>query len=720
MKKIWIIIVVMALISCGKQVPQCPTVAPFQSLLHSKANRLDPDVVRIFSNHSTQKPLNNMKWSPDGNTVAFLESQTGEAEGTRLWVVDVEKLRKRPLFLGDDLSITDFMWADADTLLFQSGNKIFTATLDGETTDMLNSETAVDGLSISPDKKYLAYTQKSNLFLYSVASGKESQLTHNDEAFVCSGCVSWLYDEEFETEKGIGWSPDSKKIWFRQVDQRHVPKRTVDLSEPGATETIAYSKAGESNPIVSLGVVSVEDKDFPIKWANVSGDDTAYLPDAMWHPGNSKLLVTRLDRLQTRFELLQCDESLICETVFTHTDPRWINYPGLPVFSQDGSAYALQLGLEEFPQVVLFDGDTHGHKALTHGPINVTKINGVTTNAVIFTANQKDPVSNGIYEVAVSDGVITPVNITPGHHLGQYSPDLKMFIDTYSNVNASPSVHICDMNGKPVMRIDGSENEDYRPPDEVINEFTSFESERGDVLYVHITRPKITDKNKRYPVMVYVYGGPRYQAVMNRYNTTFTAWRNLMAKRGFILFTLDNRGAAGRGREFEMAVHRNLTAAALEDQLSGIQWLKKQSYVAKDRIGIMGWSFGGTMTLNALLRTEDIFKLGVALAPVTDWRRYDSAYTERYMQRPEDNTENYDATDLTRLPAALTERLLMVHGTGDRNVLPEHTQAMWSQFVLAGKQVEMLLYPGENHSIQNQKKRAHLFSEITRFIEQYL
>ncbi|MBN2342553.1 MAG: DPP IV N-terminal domain-containing protein [Deltaproteobacteria bacterium] len=716
---IWTIVLLAA--ACSK-APPCPTVAPFQSLLNGNRvhNGVDPDIARIFSGHATEKPPAGFKWAPDSRTIAYLETSPGNDDDTRLWVIDAVKRRKRPLFIGESETVAHFVWLDAGTLLVQTKDKVFTLTLDGEIREVLSPATDIEALQASPDGRYLSYRKQANLFVYKIEDEAEMQLTHIEESFMCAGCVSWLYEEEFETEQGYGWSKDSTRLWFREVDERHVQKRTVDLETIGETKHIPYSKAGESNPLVKIGVVDVTDGSHTIHYADAVADDDAYLPDAMWHPVRNTLIITRLDRLQTRFDLLQCDEALVCTPVFSHTDPRWVNYPGLPRFSLDGSGYALNMELGEYAHIHWFDSGTHEHRPLTKGSFQVRQIEAVTNDAVYFAANPNDPLSLGLYKVSISDGTMTAVNKTPGHHEAVYAPDASLHLDTYSNIDASPSVHLYDNSGHSLLRIDETEGRDYRPPKEIVNEFSTIESEHGDTLYIQVTRPDTTVKNKTYPVLVYVYGGPRYQAVMNRYNTTFTAWRNLMAQRGFVVFSLDNRGSAGRGRTFETAAHRNLTATALEDQLTGIKWLKRQSYVAKDRIGILGWSFGGTMTLTALLHTENLFRLGVAIAPVTDWRRYDTAYTERYMQRPIDNSENYLATDLTRRARELTEHLMIVHGTGDDNVLPENSMAMIDAIAREGRQVDIRLYPGQPHSISDRASRVHLFSEITRFIEQYL
>ncbi|MBN2717289.1 MAG: alpha/beta fold hydrolase [Deltaproteobacteria bacterium] len=718
---------VFFLLSSCHPAQECPTIGPWRTAVETQTQKvvLDPDVMRIFSSRSTQKPPSRLAWSPDGKTIAMLEKSLESPDTTRLWLADVEKRRKRPLFLGEDTTVQDFGWLTADTLAVQTRDKIIRASLDGQVTETIPDSSDISRLTPSPDGQWLAYVRDNNLYAFSLRIQTEIPLSVNDAANVCSGCVSWLYEEEFRTQKGFEWSKDSTRLWFRQVDTGEMESATIATEQSDAMETVPYAHPGKNNPRVSIGVVSLNGDATKTVVLPPAGDNDWYLPDVMWHPNGATVLMTRMDRLQTHFELLQCSigSEPPCESVYTQMDPRWINYPGLPVFTPDGTQYVMRLELDDFAQAYMFDATTHVYRPLTHGEFQVRQIATVDNAAVYFTAGTTDPLNVGIHRVAVADGVITPVNDSPGTHAPLFAPSRSeyplMFVDTFSSVDVAPVVNLCDKSGTTVFRLDAFGEADYRPPVDVINEFGTLENADGVTLHVHITRPKVTGDLK-YPAMVYVYGGPGYQAVANRYNTTFTAWRDMMAKRGFVIFTLDNRGSTGRGRSFETPIHRNLNAVALADQLDGVRWLKKQSYVDANRIGIIGWSFGGTLTLTALLSTENVFRLGVAIAPVTDWHRYDTAYTERYMQRPEDNAENYAATDLTRMTTGLTEKLLLVHGTSDRNVLPAHSFEFVRQCALNGRKIDTLFYPGEDHSIENRKMRAHLFSAITKFIESNL
>ncbi len=723
---IWFTLLLFSIAAC-KAPPECPTIAPYRisAAMFADAIEPDPDIVRIFNGKATRKPPSYLRWAPDGNTIALLEDAI-ETDGTpRLWLVDVPERRKRPLFIGEDITVQGFEWLDAGSLVVQSKEKILRVSVDGVVSDIMAGNDAISGITPSPDGTQLAYRKDNNLFVYALSEKIETQLTFNTDSGVCSGCVSWLYEEEFETARGFEWSKDSRRIWYRTVDQRAVETTAVALESPGESEIIPYSHPGKNNPRVTVSVISVGDKGGNAVVVPVAGNNEWYIPEVMWHPATDALILTRMDRLQTRFELLQCtlENEPACTEMFSRTDPRWINYPGLPLFTPDHSRYAMRLELDNFARVVLFNSADNEYTRLSTGEFPIQKINGIDNQFAYVTAAATDPLNQGVHRVSLTDGTMQPISDQPGTHDANCAPMTGntpgWFIDTFSTIDATPVLNLCSETGQTLMRIDTEPETEYQPSPDVVNEFLTMKSPLGDTLYVHLTRPSKTG-DKKYPALVYVYGGPRYQAVQNRFNTTFTAWRNLMARRGFVVFTLDNRGSGGRGRTFEVVIHRNLGAAALEDQLFGVEWLKRQPYVDGNRLGIIGWSFGGTMVLNALLKTDNVFQLGVAIAPVTDWQRYDTAYTERYMQRPQDNPENYDATDLTRLTDGLTEKLMLVHGTGDRNVLFAHSEAFIQQSSHSGKSVIQLFYPGQGHSIKDRRMRTHLFSEITKFIARNL
>jgi dipeptidyl-peptidase-4 len=358
---------------------------------------------------------------------------------------------------------------------------------------------------------------------------------------------------------------------------------------------------------------------------------------------------------------------------------------------------------------------------LTKGSFEVSCINFVDdkNGKVIFTANPEDTGEHKLYAISFAAPEVMTIPQEPGNHDVIFSPNGEHYIDTHSAIDRPPRTDIKHRNGE-VLGTMAETVLSKRIAEGVTNELFPIDTQDGIPIMAHLTRPSVLAPETRYPVLVIVYGGPHGQLTKNAFHTTYQPWRNLLAQRGILVLTVDGRGSFGRGHLFESAIRANLGHIELQDQMMGIAHLKTLPFVDPDRIGIFGWSYGGYMTLNALLRTKNVFKMGVAVAPVTDWRYYDSTYTERYMLRPDDNPDGYKETSLLPLASRLENPLLLVHGIADDNVHLIHSYKLLSAFTRAERFVEHLFYPGKDHKIDGPKTRVHLFTRITRFIEDHL
>jgi len=494
----------------------------------------------------------------------------------------------------------------------------------------------------------------------------------------------------------------------------------VEAEEPGPVRALRYPLAGADNPIVDIGVMDATAGAAPV-WMNLSSEADVYLPGAAFMPGDTHLAVARLDRLQTTLEILRCDtRNGTCAVVDEEIDPRWVDWAGLPLFRDDGSAVRVSRR-NGFFHLYLSGGDDQPLRQLTDGNWNAEKVLTAdpATGQILFIGDREGPLSSAVFVLSPTSGEIRRLSADGFVHDAVASPDGKLFAVTTSTLTSSPVTTLMDAGGRQIASVDVRGGDIYTSPDDVRNELVTIEV-NGNALHAHITRPAVLSSTRRYPVLVYVYGGPGVQAVTESFHTTFGPWRDLLARRGIVVFTVDNRGSAGRGREFEAAVHRNLTRVPLDDQLAALREFLKNSWVDRRRVGIVGWSFGGTMALSAALEAEQTFRFAVAVAPVTNWSLYDSAYTERYMQRPQDNPEGYTATDLSSRVKKLTVPTLVIHGLADDNVLPLHTQKLMRAFIDARKTPEILFYPGAGHRIDDPEVLTHLFSRMTAFIERNL
>jgi dipeptidyl-peptidase-4 len=424
-------------------------------------------------------------------------------------------------------------------------------------------------------------------------------------------------------------------------------------------------------------------------------------------------------------EILSCDPAKgSCDALIEERDPRWVNLVGPPVFFGKKSEFLWISERDGFAHIHRFDAEGRQKGQLTGGEWAVRGIAAVDEEqaVVYFTGNAENPLSQGVFRVGLDGRGLTRVSPEGGVHEATFSPDRSRLVDVHSALGRIPRADLLRLeDGQTAVEITlAAQDLGSYHADDVIDEVYEIETADDASLWAQLTRPRTMEPDRRYPVVIYVYGGPRAQIVRDHFRSTFQPWRDLMARRGVLVFSVDGRGSGGRGREFETPVHRNLGEIELTDQLAGVDWLKSRPDVDPARIGIFGWSYGGTMVLAALLRTEGVFACGAAVAPVVDWREYDSAYTERYMQRPEDNPEGYDKTALVPLAGKLAVPLLLAHGLADDNVHFANTARMIDALVDSGKLFDLVVYPGKDHGITGPKHRPHLFSVLTRFFERNL
>lgn len=718
--------VAAAALACGNKKPH-PSVPPYKpiSQIGGFETSVDPEIRRIYGNPPVFGKLPRaLTWSPDGSRALFLRTGVGENPDPEvgLWEIEAESARERPLLQDPELPVDEFAWIDADTVIVGSSGDLYLVGLDGERTRLTETEEAEQSVIPSPDGRRVAFVRGFDLFVMELATGEASAVTEDGTEDRYYGGVSWVYGEELSTEAGFGWSPDSKRLWLYSVDEIEVAKRTVIASSQGEPRVQAYPRPGEKNPVLRVGVADVSGGSPKVRWMETGEDPDIYLPLVTWNPDSEKVTVVRLDRLQTILELIECDAKVgSCERVLEERDPRWLNLLGEPVYLEKSRGFLWLSERSGFSHIYLMGEDGVEKKQLTNGEWVVSSIAHVDEEGgwVYFTGNPVGPVTYGIFRVPLEGGEVEEISTPGGVHSPTFSPDSKWFFDVHHSLDAPPRADLFSVEGGRICTVAKNDLGAYSSPD-VVNDIFPVDSDDGTRYWAQLTRPRAFEPGKKYPVVVYVYGGPGAQVVRDHFRTSFQAWRDLLARRGILVFSMDNRGSAGRGREFEIPIHRRLGAIELEDQLAGVGYLKAQPYVDPDRIGIFGWSYGGYMVLKALLETEGVFRAGVSVAPVTDWREYDTAYTERYMQRPEDNPEGYESTSLPERAGELRVPLLLVHGVADDNVHFVNSAIMADAFISEGKIFDAMFYPGKKHGIKGGEWRTHLFSKITRFFEDHL
>jgi dipeptidyl-peptidase-4 len=571
---------------------------------------------------------------------------------------------------------------------------------------------------ISPDSRYVSFVRDHNLWLVSVADGKERRVTQGGTEDIRKGELDWVYPEELDIKTAYWWAPDSSAIAFLEMDERKVSQYPlVDFSSPsGEAEMERYPAAGGANPIVHIFVASLNDG--ATRAMDTGAETDIYIPRVNWLTDAKHVAIQRLNRTQTTLDLLIADAATgKTRTALSENDSNWINVSDDLTLLKDGKRFLWSSERRGYRHLHLFDLEGKQLAQLTKGEWEVSAVDAIdeAKGLVYFTATQRSPLERHLYRVALDGTGLTRITKDEGTHTAVLAPNAAAFYDTYSNAATTPRQDLYRADGTHIAAI--NENKVAELADYHLSpmEFITVKSRDGVELNASIIKPPDFNPQKKYPVLVYTYGGPHAQVVRNAWGGANFLWHELMAQKGYIIFSLDNRGSAGRGHAFETPLHFRMGAQELSDQRDGAQYLKSLSYVDANRIGIWGWSYGGHMTLHAMFEAGDDFKAGFAGGPVTDWRYYDTIYTERYLGLPQKNEKGYQDSSPVKYAAQLKGKLLIAHGTGDDNVHFANTLSVINDLIEAGKYVEVLAFPGRGHGVSDPPARRVLMQRVTRF-----
>jgi dipeptidyl-peptidase-4 len=706
-------------------------------------------VERIYSAPNLNGSIEHgIAWSPDGKRFAYFHSSGGKDAVTELWAMDaatgkssvlvdaklLESLLEPPkqratqaTGLGRAVP-QDYQWAaGGSALLFVSDTQLVWLDLKSMSPNRLvTGDTSIEDAKISPDAKWVSYVQDFNLWVVNVATKEKKQLTTGGSEELLKGKLDWLYPEELSSRTAYWWSPDSSHIAYYEMDERPVTKYPIyDMStDIGAVENMRFPQAGEANPIVRVGIVPVNGGE--TRWLDTGSDTNVYIARVNWTPDSKHIAIQRLNRGQTRLDLLMFDSaSGTSTTILTDTDKYWLNLSDDLHFFADGQRFLWTSERSGYRHIYLYDITGKLLKQLTNGDWAVTGVEGFgpqSTNGLVvderhgyvyFLSNKNNAVESHLFRVSISDGSIAQVTRTHGVHAPEIAPDESAFLDTYSSANVPPKQELDRIDGTKIAML--AENNvpelaDYHLPPV---EFMTVTADDGTILHASMIKPPDFDPARKYPVIIETYGGPEAQEVRDQWGGAF--WSDIMAQKGYIIGSLDNRGSMGRGHAFETPIYHQFGKVELADQLAGVKYLKSLAYVDGTRIGIWGWSYGGYMTLTSLFHAPDVFKAGVAVAPVTDWRLYDTAYTERYMGTPQENEAGYRESSPAYFPQNLKGKLMVAHGTGDDNVHFANTALLLNHFIEAGKYPELLIFPGRGHPMSDRPAQLLLFNRIMQF-----
>jgi dipeptidyl-peptidase-4 len=607
-------------------------------------------------------------------------------------------------------------------LLFPSGGDLFLIHVDtGKWDQLTKTPVAEMDPKLSPDGKMVAFRRGWDLYAVD-AAGHETRLTRGGTDTLRNGAPDWVYPEELELGTGFWWSPDSKSIAYLQFDSSREPLyphedllRTRALYEPER-----FPQAGENNPDVRLGIVAAAGG--PTKWLEVGETRDSYLIGrAGWMPDSRSAYIVRLNRVQNKLEFLSIDVATgRASTLFEESDRFWINLAGDVRFLKDGKRMLWTSERDGFRHIYLYSTDGKNVKQLTKGEWEVTAIDGVdeTAGRVYYTSSEPSHLERRLYSVKLDGSAKRLLTPEAGTHSIAMGSTGAFFLDTYSSLQ-SPS--------RTLLRSgDGAELGVYREADRTQSEeldilpteIVSYKTPDGVQLFARVIKPAGFQAGKKYPVVMNVYGGPGV-ALPIRNSWQGVTMDQVYAQRGYVVWESENRGGLGRGHAFETPVYHKLGERELADQVAGVKYLISLGFVDPERIGIHGWSYGGFMTANALLNAPEVFRCGIAGAPVTDWMNYDTIYTERYMGLPKDDAEGYKNTALAPKAANLKGRLMIMHNYEDDNVLFQNTLQLTDALQRAGKIFDFMLYPQKSHGVSGAAARQR-DATMLEFFDRYL
>ncbi len=669
----------------------------------------------------------NMQWHPDSKDITYVSSeglmQESIASDKSECILNLETLNEILDASGIPAAnqFPSVKWIDKKTISLNANNYYLQVDLKAkQLIKSIKLPESAKNTDLSADKHTIAFTNGKNLAV--INSENLTQITNNRDQNLTAGQT--IARNEFGIDKGTFWSPDSKKMAYYLKDESMVSDYPlVDIRSRVATvDNTKYPMAGMKSEesilmiydLISNTEIKVETK----------GDPEQYLTNISWTPDSEHIIIAVLNRAQNHMQMnmYRAEDGAFVRTLFDEKHDKYVE-PQHPVKFVPGSSteFIYQSPRDGYNHLYLYNTKGEFKKQLTSGNWEVTELIGFTpkSDQLIFQGTKASPIERHIYKLNLSDEKITQLTETPGVHSTSLSSNGKYILDNYSSTEVPNAYDIIDISGKLKRNILTAENP--------LSEVNIEEMEIGTIkaadgitdLYYRLILPPNFDPNALYPTVVYTYGGPHAQLVTNSWMGGARGWQFLMAQKGYVMFTLDNRGSANRGADFENITHRKLGEYEMQDQMEGIAFLKSKDYVDSERIGVHGWSFGGFMTTNLMLNHPDVFKVGVAGGPVVDWKYYEIMYGERYMDTPDENPEGYEANNLAKQCKNLEGKLLMIHGGIDPVVVQQHSLVFVRECIKNQIPIDYFVYPRAEHNVGGYD-RIHLMQKVTDYFDDYL
>ena len=668
--------------------------------------------------------LRSLQWRGDSDQICWIDKN-------ELVVVDAKSGKEKTLFNLDDLNgalsennydsakyIPSITWLDENRVLFTHNNKIFEFDLLTKKLENKNEyEQGAENTGIDINTFNIAYTKENNLFISK--NGKTIPVSYNKDPGIISGQAA--HRVEFGIYKGIFWSPKGNYLAFYRQDETMVTDYPlVNINERIAQEEdIKYPMAGMTSHEVTLGIFNPDTE--TTHFINTGGPAEQYLTCVTWSPDEKFIFIGLLNRDQNHLKLNKYDAQTgeLVKTLFEEKDDEWVEPEHELLFLNSHPNQFIWFSEKDgYNHLYLYNTDGQLIKQLTKGEFAVTGYLGSDPEdkKIFYISNEGDPIGRQLFSLDIKSVKKTMLSSVKGSHSGVPSKSGNYIVDTYSSLteNITRTYLLLDSKGKTKQTLLESPDPLAEYSIGETSVFTIKNQENTD-LFCRMIKPYDFDPQKKYPVLVYVYGGPHSQLVTDSWLAGGGLFLNYIAQNGYIVFTLDNRGTANRGTEFEQAVFRNLGKAEVEDQMAGIEYLKTLDFIDADRIGVNGWSYGGFMTISLMLKQPETFKVGVCGGPVTDWKYYEIMYGERYMDTPETNPEGYEESSLLNKTQNLAGNLLVIHGTKDPTVVWQNSLLFIENCITNGIDMDYFVYPGHGHGVRG-KDRVHLNRKMANYI----
>ncbi|ESU26783.1 Xaa-Pro dipeptidyl-peptidase [Flavobacterium saliperosum S13] len=581
--------------------------------------------------------------------------------------------------------------------------------------------------TFSPDGNKIGYAYQNNLYVYDLTAKKHTQITTDGKKnAIINGVTDWVYEEEFSFVRAFDWNGASDKVAFIRFDETEVPEFSMDMYNQGLYPTqnvFKYPKAGEKNAVVSLHIYDV--KSGATKKINLDNYTDFYIARIEWTNEPNTLSAQVLNRHQDNLDLLFVDgNSGAAKVVLNEKDKAYVEVTDNLTFLKDNS-FIWTSEKDGFNHIYHYDKNGKLKKQITKGKWEVTSYYGFDekSGTIFFQSTENGSINRDVYSIKLNGSAKKRLTTQTGTNSATFSPNFQYFINSYSSAKNAPKHTLHETkSGKLVKTIVSNEALETKLAkyDLPSKEFFELTTEKGHKLNAWMIKPKDFDATKKYPVFMYQYSGPGSQQVNNDWNASDDYWFMMLAQQGYIVACVDGRGTGFKGADFKKCTQKELGKFEVEDQIDAAKVFGSYEYVDKSRIGIFGWSYGGFMASNCIFQGADVFKTAIAVAPVTSWRYYDSIYTERYMQTPQENAGGYDNNSPINHVSKLKGNFLLVHGTSDDNVHVQNTMKMIEALVQANKQFDWAIYPDKNHGIYGGKTRLQLYTKMTNFIKEKL